>query len=220
MSLVLYMPVRFAAQQAGLPVPLERLSGTLRLGQMRLDQDHRLVWKVAWQDSLTGGALTLDLTLAGPGTDLSGRVQLGPFRQQLGPVNGRLAWPLVEAIVPTADITCALSAIIQDVTLVQHRAARSGTGNLRSSEGSCMRPGVTDAPVPIPAMIVRVSPGLPDIVAAITARDAPDVPLVTGRLTDADRIMVTIHRAGAAMVPGMPSSSDSELDLPLAIFLP
>ncbi|MFN3311979.1 MAG: hypothetical protein ACK46Q_00740 [Hyphomonas sp.] len=202
-----------------MPVPLDRLSGTLGHGQMRLDPDHRLAWKAAWWDSLTGGALALNITLIGPGTDLAGRVKVGPIRQQMGPVNGMLAWPLAAAIVPASDITCDLSAIIQDLTLVQYGRARSGTGNLRSGQGSCMRPGVTEKPVPVPALIVRISPGSPDIVAVVTTRDEPEVPLVTGRLTDADRIMVTIHRAGAAMVPGMPSSSDSELDIPLAVLL-
>jgi hypothetical protein len=33
-------------------------------------------------------------------------------------------------------------------------------------------------------------------------------------------VVLTIHRAGAALVPGLPDSADSELDLPFAALLP
>jgi hypothetical protein len=92
------------------------------------------------------------------------------------------------------------------------RDARSGVGRVTVDQGVCNRVDGTVTQVPVPALVAEIAT-VDDGVEAVVKSNA--TPLVTARLTNADRALITIHAAGAAMVPGMPSSADSQLDIPM-----
>lgn len=216
----MYMPVRFAAQQIDLPVATDRLSGTIWDGSLALEDQHALAWQIDQGASWGSLALVFDWTLTGQDSDITGVLALRPRRAQIGPVNGALDWQTIAAFMPDLPIRCDMQGAVDAVTLEITPDGRRGSGQVRTTAGQCLRIGATDAPTPAPAMDLTISPYPEGIAAVLTAQADSATPLVTARLSDADRVVLTIHRAGAALVPGMPDSADSELDLPLATLLP
>ena len=221
-TLIASMPVRFAVQQAGLSVPADRFSGTIRNGAARLDDAHRLVWQTADWESLRAIALVVNWRITGPGTDVGGRLALPPAaaRTDVGPVSGRIAWPLVAALLPGLPIRCEGAADLAALRLALTPGARRASGRIAAAPARCMR---TDGGLPAvatPALSAVLASDADGLTAVLSAADAPQTPLASARLTDADRIAVTIHAAGAALVPGMPASADSQIELPLAALLP
>ena len=205
------MPVRFAAGFAG--VQVDGLSGTLWQGQAQLDAGHVATWDVAAQDSLLTRTLIFDVSVTGPQTALHGRVALTPSQAVVGPLAGQAAWPLIAAVMPGLEITCDSVADVR-IGALTLTVPRRGVGQVTVNEGFCDRVDGTVTRVPVPALVARIATADDGIEAVVTS-DA--VPLVTTRITNANRALITIHAAGAAMVPGMPSSADSQIDLPLAL---
>ncbi len=177
-------------------------------------------WQADGWESLRRAALVVNWTIGGPGTDLSGRIAARPGSAAIGPMSGRIGWPLVEAAMPGLPIRCTIMADVAGLTLNVARTRRSGMGGLTTTAGECARIDAAQLPTPAPALTATLGPAEEAVQAVLTTREDPRTPLVTARLTDADRVVLTIHRAGAALVPGMPSGADSELDLPLATLLP
>jgi len=58
-SLVVYMPIRFAAQHVDLTFPKEQLSGTIWNGLVALDGDHVLQWQVDEQQGFEAAPAAL-----------------------------------------------------------------------------------------------------------------------------------------------------------------
>lgn len=219
-SLVVYMPARFAAQNLGLPAGRVTVSGTIWNGSAGFDGDHTVTWETSGWESLRRMTAVVNWRLTGPGTEVTGRVSvpLPPRadRAVLDAVDGNVSWPLIEAAMPGFAIRCEAMAKIAGLRLSLDPGLRTGEGSLAAPEGSCARTDGAVPPVPTPALAANLSSDVEGLVAVLTQADAPQTPLVTARLTNTDRIIVTIHAAGAALVPGMPSSADSELDLPLS----
>ena len=204
------MPVRFAAGMAG--VPVQGLSGTVWQGQAQLDAGHLAIWDVAARDSLLTLALVMDVQVTGPQTRLTGRVAVRPTQVVIGPVSGQAAWPLLAAVVPGLAIVCDNVADVRIGSVILTRAARTGVGRVMVGDGFCDRVDGTVTRVPVPALVVDITT-VEDGVEAVVTHDA--TPLLTARITNDDRAKITILAAGAALVPGMPSSADSQIDLPL-----
>jgi hypothetical protein len=212
LALVTTMPVRFAADMAG--VKVAGLSGTLWDGQAQLDARHLAVWDVAARDSMLRWALVFDVQVTGPQTRLTGRVAVRPTRIVIGPLEGQAAWPLLAVMMPGLPIACDGVADVHIGNMVLTRDARSGVGRVTVNDGFCDRVDGLVTRVPVPALMADITT-VEDGIQAVVTSDA--VPLVTARITNADRAQITIHAAGAAMVPGMPSSADSQIDVPLAL---
>ena len=223
-SLVVYMPARFAAQKMGVPAGLVTISGTIWDGSADFDGGHTVAWETSARESLRRMAAVVNWRLTGPGTDLTGRVSvpLPPRadRAVLDAVEGNVSWPLIEAAMPGLAIRCEARAKITGLHVSLEPGSRNGEGSLAAPEGTCARIDGAMPPVATPALSANLSSDVEGLVAVLTKADAPQTPLVTARLTNIDRIIVTIHAAGAALVPGMPSSADSELDLPLSAVFP
>lgn len=218
------MPARFVVQQAGLSNLENRVSGTIWKGEVQLDGNHVMVWETSAMESVRRMTAVVNWRLTGPGTDLSGRVAVPlPARADrvtFDAVDGNISWPLIDAAMPGLPITCMARARISMLRVSLSGNLRTGEGSLSAPAGSCTRTDGTVEPVPTPALSATLASGADGLVAVLTPADAPQTALATGRLTNDDRIIVTVHSAGAALVPGMPSSADSEIELPLQALLP
>ncbi len=199
---------------------VRRMSGTVWAGQMQLDGGHVVTWTTQGAASLAALGWVADWRLSGPGTALGGRLVLRRAGGEVGPVSGVAGWPLVMALLPGLPILCDGRATFVAVIATATRAARSGSGSVASDAATCARVDGRGGDVPVPALRAEVETMAADAVqAVVTAQQGTGVPLVTMRLTAADRLVLTIHQAGAAMVPGMPATADSELDLPLSVLM-
>ncbi|NUB42766.1 hypothetical protein GEU84_000070 [Fertoebacter nigrum] len=213
------MPLRFAAQQVGLPVAADRLSGTLWHGALRLEGGHSLRWDTDALASLTGLALVAGWQAEGPGTALAGQAALRPGGLVLDRVAGTAGWALAEAAMPGLPITCTATAQVAGLRLALARGAYTGEGRISAAPGTCARVDGAVPPVPTPALLAELTTTADGVQAVLTG-ETPGLPLLTALLTQDDRLRLTIHAAGAALVPGMPASADSEIELPLAALLP
>lgn len=220
-SLIQAMPVRFAARLAGSPVADDQLSGTVWQGDFRINADHDLSWRLdAWGSLLHLGAV-FDVALTGPGTDLAGALSMdGAVLGAMGPLSGTVAWPLVEAVLADLPIRCDVSADVQGLTLSGAIGGHAGDGTASTAGGQCSRIDGSVDPLPVPALTARIATLPEGVEATLTRTDAPDTALAVARLTNDDRIVVTVHPEGAAMIPGMPATSDSEIELPLSVLMP
>lgn len=197
----------------------DRLSGTVWQVRMQIDGGHEVTWTLRPADSLWAFGLAADWRVAGPGTDLGGNVVLRRDGIDLGPLSGPASWPLVAAAMPALPIGCTGQVRFAAVELRVDGVLRTGSGTVTTPAGECSRLDGTSEVVSTPALHAQISTQDDGIQVLITPQDGPRVALVTEGLATADRVVVTIHRAWAELVPGMPSRQDSELDLPLSVLL-
>jgi hypothetical protein len=213
------VPVGFAVRMAGVAVPADvRLTGTVWNGAADFAQGHRAVWDSRAWDSAIAIAWIADLHVTGPETDLAGQWALRPGDATLARLRGGMGWSLVEAVMPGLEITCATSAEVDLVSVRVAADGRAAAGLVRLAAGTCARVDGTVGDVPLPALLARIATTADGVGIDITAVDAPDVPLGNLVVTPDDRLRVTVFAAGAAMVPGLPGSGDSQIELPLALF--
>lgn len=219
------MPARVAVQGFDLALAPSRLSGTIWDGRMRLDGGHSLRWTVDRRASLLALRAVADVALDGPDTALTGRVSLRARSLRVIALQGRAGWSLAQAALPDLPILCDGEAVVESLSVSAGsgqggRTIRTGAGIARTGPATCARRDGQVAGVPVPALRATIDSDAEGLRAVVTAEDAPETPLVTARLTNADRLVVTLHRAGAAMVPGLPATADSEMDLPLSALMP
>jgi hypothetical protein len=193
------------------------LTGTLWHGTAAT-KGHLASWDSRVWDSVTALAWVADLRVTGPETDLAGQWVLRPSGGTLAPLQGRTGWMLVEAVMPGLEITCATTADIDIANAMVSADARAATGQVRLAPGSCARVDGTVTDVPLPALLADIATTQDGIGVTITAVDGPGVPLGNLVVTPDDRLHITVFAAGAAMVPGLPASGDSQIELPLALF--
>jgi hypothetical protein len=217
-ALVATMPLGFAVRMAGVVLPAGvTLSGTVWRGQAAL-AGHRAAWQTLPGRSVMAGAWVADLRVTGPETDLAGQAALRPGGARIAPLAGRVGWPLIDAVMPGLEIRCATTA---DVDLAEARIRagdRAATGQITLAAGTCARVDGTVKDVPLPAMVARIVTTADGVGMALAAVDAPGVALGNLLVTPDDRLRVTVHATGAAMVPGLPVTGGSQIDLPLALF--
>lgn len=218
-GLLWYMPAHVLVHQANLPLAGAVISGRALNGAAQLPQGYRVEWQANPWRSLLSFAPTFDATAMGPGADLRGRVSVLPGRYGVSGAQGTLAWPLVSQLMPGVAIACDLSASVDDLSVRHSDRQRRASGGLRTSPGTCARNDGSVTGVPVPALIVRLET-LPDGVQGIVSQqNAPDTPLATAMLNAQDQVILRVHAAGARLVPGMPATSDSEIELPLSAIL-
>ena len=185
---------------------------------MQIDGGHEVTWTALPGLSLWKFGLAADWRLSGPGTDLAGRIVLYPGGVDVGPLTGVAGWPVVAAALPGLPISCTGQARFAAVDL-RLGADRTGAGTVTAPASVCTRvDGQTD-PVSVPALHALISTEPDTVQVLVTPQDGARVALLTAQLTSANRLVVTIHRDGAKLVPGMPSTADSELDLPLSVLM-
>jgi hypothetical protein len=215
------MPVGFAVRIAGVGLPADvRLTGTVWAGAADFAGHHRATWDSRISGSVLALAWVADLRISGPQTDLSGQVALHPRRAVVAPLRGRMGWSLIDAVMPGLEITCATTADVEIAAAEIGADGRSATGQIRLAPGLCARVDGTVIDVPLPALMADIATTPEGVGIDIVGVQTPDVPLGTLKITPDDRLRVTVFAAGAAMVPGLPSSGDSQIELPLALFAP
>jgi hypothetical protein len=212
------VPVGFAVRMAGVTLPEGvRLSGTLWQGAATI-QGHQATWDSRVWDSVTAFAWVADLRATGPETELAGQWVLRPGRATLAPLRGRTGWTLVDAVMPGLEIACATTADVDLASATISADGRAATGQVRLAPGTCARVDGTVTDVPLPALLADIATTPDGVGVTIAAIDAPGTPLGNLVITPDDRLRITVFAAGAAMVPGLPQSGDSQIELPLALF--
>jgi hypothetical protein len=218
MTMAATLPLGFAARLAGVALPPDvTLSGTVWHGVATMNS-HQATWNSRVWDSVTAVSWVADLRVTGPETDLAGQWVLRPSGGTIAPLRGRAGWTLVDAVMPGLEITCATTADVDIASAMIAADARAATGQVRLAPGSCARVDGTISDVPLPALLADVATTPDGVGVTITALDRPGVPLGNLVVTPDDRLRITVFAAGAAMVPGLPASGDSQIELPLALF--
>ncbi len=218
-TLVATVPVGFAARMAGVVLPADvALSGTLWNGIADFAQGHRATWDSRVGASVRARAWVADLRVTGPETDLTGQWALRPGGATLAPLGGRMGWSLIDAVLPGLEITCATTADVDVARAEFGPDNRAATGQLRLAPGTCARVDGTVTDVPLPAVVADIATTADGVGIAITGVDTPGMALGNLLVTPDDRLRITVFAAGAALVPGLPSSGDSQIELPLALF--
>lgn len=213
------MPVGFAVRMAGVVVPADViLSGTVWNGKADFAGGHSATWNGRVGASVMALAWVADLRVTGPETDLAGQWAVRPGGARLAPLRGRMGWSLIDAVMPGLEITCATTADVDLANVEIAPASRAATGQVRLAQGSCARVDGTVTDVPLPALLAGIATTADGVGVDIKGVDAPDVPLGNLLVTPDARLRVTVFAAGAALVPGLPSSGDSQIELPLALF--
>ena len=177
----------------------------------------RLTWHVDPWWSLTALGPEFDIGVVGPGTELSGHVGLRGLSAEdirLDALNGRLAWPLLAALVPDLPIGCDAAVTLEDVALRIVPGRRSGSGALRGGPGSCARTDGAEGLVVVPDFLGGIETSDDGLRLVVTGLDAPGTPLAEVEVSNDDRLIVTVSPEGAALVPGMPASGET-LEYPL-----
>lgn len=217
-SLAATVPVRLAAGYVAAPVWINGYSGTLWRGVARIDGGHAVAWQLDALRSLAELGVALDVAVTGPGTELAGRAALrGASGQDIGVdgLTGRAAWPLVAALAPDLDFACDGAAVLQDVALRLAPGTRSGAGSLRSGAATCREARGASEPVAVPALAGRLETTASGLRATLVQAAAPETLLAEALATEDGRLVVTLHPAGAALVPGAPVSGEISLEYPL-----
>lgn len=195
------------------------VSGRVVHGAAHLPQGYRLEWRLNGWRSLLALSPTFDVTGTGPGVDLSGRVSALPGRYALRDARGTLSWEVVPMLVSDPAITCDLTASVDGLSLSQSGQTRRAKGTVRSSPGTCAQAEDVMAGIPLPALIARLTTTKEGIEAVLAAQNDPDTLLATAALTNQDRLILRLHGAGARLVPGVSTSSEREIELPLSTLL-
>jgi hypothetical protein len=216
--MALTVPLGFAARTAGFVMPVEvTLSGTVWQGKVAIGR-HEAAWDTRLWDSIMALGWVADLRVRGPDTDLAGRWVVRPNGGTLAPLRGRMGWELLEAVMPGLEITCTTTADIDVTSAAISRDARAAAGQVRLAAGTCARTDGTVTDVPLPALVADIATTADGVGMTITGVDAPEVALGALLVTPDDRLRVTVFAVGAAMVPGLPRTGDSQIELPLALF--
>jgi Type II secretion system (T2SS), protein N len=219
-GLVATVPVAMVARIAGVALPVDMvLSGTLWHGRAQI-AGHTATWDLRPTASLTTASLATHLQIAGPGTDVQGDVTLRPGRITVAQLTGPAAWPLLAAALPGLEIRCDAVATLAMNDIAISAATRRARGQINVAAGTCDRVDGTVTGVAVPALLAQIATDTDGITGVVTAVADPATPLARATLTPSDRLQITIHRAGAAMVPGLPNTADSQIDLPLGLILP
>lgn len=214
-TLVATAPARVALLVIDPPPALQRLSGTVWSGEAMLDGGLVASWRVDPLASLLSGAVRADWTLAGADTRLSGAARLSPSTSELRDVEGVAGWSLVRAAMPQAGLECDANARVSIARLRLEGGAIKGAGELTSPPGVCRPAGQDDAdPVETPALRADMRTTEAGLELTLFAQADPTTALGALSLAPDGPLIITVHPAGARLVPGMPSSADSVLELP------
>ena len=209
-SLAANAPARQLVQRLDLALAEDAVSGTVMHGQIALDGGFALRWDVRPWASLTTLRLAADVTLQGPQTGIGGPVAVGLSSYDIGPVAGSADAAVLRAIFPGIDLRCAGPVLAAGLQVTLTRQTFTGTGSVRTDRLTC-------GAAVIPAMALSFAPVAAGSVATVTAGP---VPVITATAAGDGRLAVVLHKEGAALIPGLPSSADSSIELPLSSFFP
>ncbi|MGR3467239.1 MAG: type II secretion system protein N [Shimia sp.] len=206
-SLALSAPVSLVSQFRPLPPQVQSLTGTLRAGRAVLDGGITLTWRADWA-ALWRARYAADLRLTGPETLIEAQGWADWRTVGLRDATGR-AGPELLALVPGAA-RCDGGAALAIARIAIARDAYAATGDITTRAATCRGPALPEVAVP-PLRIALSSEG-DGARAQVTAEDG--TPYAEALVTPDRRARIRIEPAGARLVPGLPSSAPTELDLP------
>ena len=205
-------PARWVTQSLELTLAEDAVSGTLMNGQIALDGGFVLRWTMDPVASILGLKISADLALDGTATDLRGPVTADLAAYRAGPFDGRFDVTVLQAIFPSATLQCAGPGLAAAFRIELTRQGMTGAGTLRTDVLDCKSAGQTLA---VPALSLGFAPASTGSVMQIKAGA---VPVLTATSANDGRLAVVLHKEGAALFPGLPSSADSSIELPLSTF--
>lgn len=212
-------PARALAWLLELPPQVRQLSGTVWRGEAVLSDGLVASWTVDPLASLPALALDLAWRLDGPDTRLAGAALIGISGTRVSAVDGVAGWSLVRAALPGLALACDPTARIRLDRAGVDAGRLSAVGEIVSAPGVCRGPAATPAapPVAVPALRGRVATAADGVHLEIERRDGPGERLAEILVTPDGRMVATIQPAGARLVPGMPASAASVIEMPLGI---
>ncbi len=203
------MPASVVQTLVALPPQVETLSGTLRVGRAGLSGGYSLDWQVA-PGALLRGRIGAQIQLAGPDTRLTAELRASPFQTSLQQVSGR-AGPGLLALAPGLPVqSCTPRAVVAIDRLSLGRGAAAAEGSVDVSEGICIDPSGRE--IPVPALALQLATRDQDASAALLTSDGAR--LAEFGVTGDRRLLIRVEPAGAALVPGMPSSAATVIEYP------
>lgn len=198
-------PATVLTRILSLPPQIETLSGSLWQGRAGLVQGHALDWTLRPADLLRL-RIGADIELSGADTLVQAGAWVGWQRFAASDVKGRAGPGLLALADP--GLICDSRAVLDVDELGWSPGRASATGEIAIAAGTCTRAGQT---VDLPALKVDLGSEGQDAVAIVTS--AGDT-LGRVQITGDRRAVLRIEPAGAALIPGMPSSAATQLEYP------
>lgn len=200
-----------------MPAAITSLSGSIWHGQATLVGGHVAQWSVLPWASLGHAALVAQWSLQGPGTQLQGSASLRSNSLRASAVDGRASWRLVSALAPTLPVTCDLQArvAINEVVIVGN-TLETLDGEVRSGPALCAANGAgASEPVEVPPLRALATTDEQGPRVNVTSADDAATPLARATLSAQNTLALTLLPRGAKLIPGMPSSGETLLEIPL-----
>lgn len=206
-ALIWTMPAQSLTRLVDLPPQVRGLDGHLRAGGARLAGGYRLDWTLR-PEALLGGRIVVTTRLNGADTELTGEMKASSGHVTVRDVRGRAGAGLLR-LVPTADLVCDSHAAL-NVDIFHLGGGRAdAAGRIDIAKGTCSAGGQS---VPLPALRVALSSAGDDALAE--AESEAGVRVGSLRITGDRRSILRIEPDGAVMIPGMPSSAATILEVP------
>lgn len=207
-------PSRIVGRFVDLPPAVSHLSGTVWKGEAVLA--NRLVadWRVDPSASLGARALRLGWSMAGSDTRLTGTASIAPDGAvSVTGISGVAGWSLVEAALTGVPFRCDPRARVDIAEIAVADGQFRAEGRMTTGPGQCAD---DIGAVAVPALDAEVENVDGGVRLLVRLNERPDTVLGEAVVTAAGDLIITIQPAGAALVPGMPTSAASVIEMPLA----
>lgn len=211
-------PARVVGRIVELPPVVSHISGTVWNGEAVLANRLVAEWRVRPTASLGARALRLDWSVAGSDTRLTGAASVGPDGSvSVAGITGIAGWSLVEAALTGVPFRCDPRARVDIAEIAVADAAFRAEGTMITGRGECADEVGAVAVPALEALVENVADG---VRLLVRLREQPDTVLGEAVVTAAGDLVITIQPAGAALVPGMPTSAATVIEMPLAFKAP
>lgn len=212
-ALVVTAPASVLSRVVEIPPTVTGLAGTVWQGQAVVAGGIAAAWQVDIFGSLQSGALVADWTLTGADSRLSGRASGAPGRAEVTDVSGVAGWSLLAAAMTDLPAQCNLSARVEIEKAKLGPGVVSGRGKLTSPPMVC----ATEAgEISVPATTTTLTP-IEGGVRLVAETREDGVRLGSVDLLARGWMIATLEPAGAQLIPGMPSSAATVVEMPLAL---
>ena len=166
---------------------------------------------LTWQADLSAvlrGRIAADFLLTGAGTRIEARGWKSFFGFGVTDATGRAGSELL-ALVPNA-LDCRGNASVAISEITAGRTAVRASGEIRTSNAVCRTLGQDE--VTVRPLVIALSSEDNDAVARIATETGDRLGEV--RVKPARRVLIRIEPDGARLIPGLPASAPTEIELP------
>jgi hypothetical protein len=207
-ALAATMPASALRRIIDLPPQITDLRGTVWQGSATLTDGYALHWDSHFS-ALILARISADVTLTGADTQLTGTVSISPWTTALRDLTGR-AGPGLLALAPRVPVESCTSRAIVDVSLASFGRGRAAAeGQIELEAGACT--DFAGNPIAVPALTIALHGAGNDAVADLTDTQTP---LAQVTVAGDRRLIIRVEPAGAALIPGLPSSGPIMLEYP------